>query len=269
VDKSSEQEIIGLLFGGIVVMLLLASALVAFFLIYQKKLIAQRLALQTIQSAYQKELLVATIQAEDRERQRIGSDLHDEIGSSLSAAKMLMGQLAESVSITTKEQEVVTLIKGILDDSVQNVRNISQSLHPAVLVRFGLSRALENLGYVCADAFANGMDVRVEFDAPLSQSQELALYRIVQEVVNNAMKHARASRVTVHLQQQPSGLTLTVTDDGCGFDYAQAQKSNKLGLGLKSLAARASLLDASLHLDSAPGKGTGVRIEMPLAVGYH
>jgi signal transduction histidine kinase len=264
VDKTVEQDIAVLLFGGIVVMLLLALALVAFFLLYQKKLIGQQLALQTIQSVYQKDLLVATIQAEDRERERIGNDLHDEIGSSLSAVKMLMVQLAESVSTTEKEKEVVAIIEGILGDTLQNIRNISQSLHPAVLARFGLAKALQNLGLVCADAFANGMDVQVELNAVLTQSQELALYRIVQEVVNNAMKHAQASRVTVQLRHQPGILALTVVDDGRGFDYALAQRSNRIGLGLKSLAARASLLDASLHLESAPGKGTGVRVEMPI-----
>ena len=246
-------------------MLLLASALVAFVLVYQKKLISQRLSLQTIQSAYQKELLVATIQAEDRERERIGNDLHDELGSSLSMAKMLLTQLTDSAPATAKEQEVVGIIAGILNDSLHNVRNISQSLHPAVLARFGLSKALQNLGVVCADAFANGIDVRVDLDAALTQSQELALYRIAQEVVTNAMKHAQASRVTVHLQQRPDSICLAITDDGRGFDYATAQRSNTIGLGLKSLAARASLLDASLHLDSAPGKGTGVRVEVPLA----
>ncbi len=245
-------------------MLLLALALVAFFLIYQKKLISQQLTLQTIQSAYQKELFVAAIQAEERERERIGNDLHDEIGSSLSAAKALMSQLGDSATATDKEKEAVTLIKNILSNSLQDIRNISQNLHPAVLARFGLTEALHNLGFLCSDSFANGMEVRVELDVVLPHAHELALYRIVQELVNNALKHAHASQVNVLLMQLPNRLVLTVTDDGCGFDYAHVQQSNKVGLGLKSLAARVSLLDASLHLESVPGQGTGVRVEVPL-----
>ena len=245
-------------------MLLLASALVAFFLIYQKKLISQQLALQTIQSAYQKELLVAAIQAEERERERIGNDLHDEIGSSLSAAKMLMSQLADSAVHGEREQEVVALIEGILGNSLKDIRNISQNLHPAVLAHFGLTQALHNLGFLYTDAFANGVEVRVEQDVALAQSHELALYRIVQELVNNALKHARASRVTIQLVELSNGLVLTVTDDGSGFDYTHAQQSNKVGLGLKSLAARVSLLNASLHLESVLGQGTSVRVEVPL-----
>ncbi|MDO7847984.1 sensor histidine kinase [Hymenobacter sp. M29] len=264
-DKSVDQEIVGLLYAGVVAMLLLAAALVAFFLIYQKKLIGQQLALQTMQSAYHKELLVASIQAEEQERQRIGNDLHDGMGSALSAAKMLMGQLAPAVAGHPQGQEVVALIDDILHHSVQDLRHISQSLHPAVLTRFGLAKALHNLGVVCAGAFAGGIDVQVDMAIALTQAQELALYRMVQEAVNNAMKYAQASRLTVQLRQLPATLALTVTDDGHGFDYATAQLSEKAGLGLKSLAARASMLDAVLRLDSAPGRGTCVCVEIPLA----
>lgn len=265
-DKSFDPEIARLLFGGIIVTLLLALALVAFFLVYQRRLVSQQLALKTIESKYQKELFVAAIQAEERERQRIGNDLHDDIGSSLSAAKMLMAQVAETTSATAKEKEMVGLIQNILNSSVQDIRNISQNLHPAVLARFGLTQALHNLGELCTDGFANGVDVQVEMAVVLPKSHELALYRIVQELLNNALKHARASRVTVQLMQQPHGLVLTVADDGCGFDYALAQQNKKAGLGLKSLAARVSLLDASLHLHSTVGQGTDVRVEVPIPI---
>ena len=263
-DKPIDQEIARLLFSGIIVMLLLALALVAFFLIYQKKLVTQQLALQTIQGAYQKEVFAAAIEAEERERERIGNDLHDEIGSSLSAAKVLMVQLEDSVSTTVKEQEVVLLIKGILGNSLQDIRNISQNLHPAVLARFGLSKALYNLGLVCNDAFAHGVAMHVELAVALPYAHELALYRIVQELINNALKHAQASRVTVQLLQSSPSLVLTVTDDGRGFDYVRVRENNHGGLGLKSLAARVSLLDAALHVESAVSQGTCVRIEVPL-----
>ena len=167
-------------------MLLLALALVAFFLIYQKKLVGQQLHLQTIQNAYQKQLLASTIQAEERERERIGNDLHDEIGSSLSAAKMLIAQLSYSATVTEKEQEVVSTVEELLSNSLRDIRNISQNLHPAVLAQFGLDKALHNLGSRCNDAFAEGMGVEVVLTSSLTSLQELALYRIVQEAVNNA-----------------------------------------------------------------------------------
>lgn len=264
-DKSLDQEIAQLLFSGVVVMLLLALALVAFFLVYQRKLVSQQLALQTMQGAYQREVFAAAIQAEERERERIGNDLHDEIGSSLSAAKMLMAQLEDSTTATAKEKEAVALIKEIIGNSLQDIRSISQNLHPAALAQFGLSNALYNLGRTCTEAFANGVAVHVELAAPLPYAHELALYRIVQELINNALKHARAARVVVQLQQLSHGLALTVTDDGCGFDYDQVRERGQGGLGLKSLAARVSLLDAALHVESVAGHGTSVRIEVPIS----
>lgn len=264
VDKSIDHEVVLLLYGGVVAMLLLALALVAFFLIYQRKLVSQQLALQTIQGAYQKEVFAAAIQAEERERQRIGNDLHDEIGSSLSAARMLMLQLDNVFSGSGKEREVVGLIQEILSDSLENVRNVSQNLHPAVLARFGLAKALQNLGRLCSDGFANGVLVDVDLAVALPYPQELALYRIVQELVNNAMKHAQGSQATVVLRQLSQQLVLTVSDNGTGFDYAHTSAHSKGGLGLKSLAARVSLLDATLHVGRAPGGGTRVRVEVPL-----
>lgn len=265
VDKSIDQEIAQLLFSGIVVMLLLALALVAFFLVYQRKLVSQQLALQTMQGAYQKKVFAAAIQAEERERERIGNDLHDEIGSSLSAAKVLLALLEDSATASTKEQEAVALIKGIIGNSLQDIRSISQNLHPAALAQFGLHNALHNLGRTCTEAFAHGVVVHAEaLAAPLPYAHELALYRIAQELINNALKHARAAQVVVQLRQLPHGLALTVTDDGCGFDYDQVREHGQGGLGLKSLAARVSLLDAALHVESAAGRGTSVRIEVSI-----
>jgi signal transduction histidine kinase len=264
VDNSINQEIAQLIFAGTVVMLLLALALVAFFLLYQKKLTDQQLHLQTIRNTYQQDLLMATIQAEERERARIGNDLHDGIGSSLAAAKMLLAQLAYSAAATAQEQQVVATVEGILTNSLHDIRSISQNLHPAVLAKLGLGQALHNLGSTCTHAFANGLEVQVALAVALPEAQELALYRIVQEAISNALKHAQASRMQVHLHTGHLGLTLIIRDDGCGFDYGQVQARNTAGLGLKSLAARASLLNATLHLESAPGQGTSVQLTMPL-----
>ena len=240
-------------------MLLLAGALLVFFLLYQKKLVSQQLELHRLQSAYQKEMLGAAVEAEERERQRIGSDLHDGLGSSLSAAKVLLAQLPTP---TAHDQEVVQLIRQTLGDSLQEIRQISHSLHPAVLARFGLSEAIQHLGFVHATALPDGFEVDADFSTSLSQPQELALYRIVQELVSNVLRHAGATHLAVRLYQHPTGLTLEVSDNGSGFDYTQAARNG--GLGLRSVAARVSLLNATLHLEPAQPRGTRIRVEMPL-----
>lgn len=264
-DEAVAPEVALFLFGGIGVLLLLGGALVAFFLIYQRRLISQQLALQTLQNAYQKELLTAAIAAEERERKRIGSDLHDGLGSSLSAARLLLTQL-EHPAGTAKAGEVVSLIASLLADSLQDIRHISQNLHPVVLARFGLAEALYGLGQQGTPALPQGLHVEVELELVLAYDQELALYRIVQELVANALKHAQATRVTVQLQQEPRCLALVVADDGVGFDPALVLQRQPSGLGLKSLAARVSMLDAALHVNSAPGQGTRVHVNVPLPV---
>ena len=261
--QAAELEVGELLFGGIFIMLLLALALVFFLVVYQKKMIHQQAKLQGVQQAYQRELLHATIEAEERERQRIGGDLHDEIGSSLSAAKLLLSQVATSA--TGPDNALLATVTDILNNSVQDIRNISQNLHPAVLAQFGLVEALYSLGFMWADAQAvTVVEVQAELATPLPYQHELALYRIVQELVNNAMKHAQASSIAVRLTARPHSLHLLVADNGRGFDYTRAQQARTAGLGLKSLEARVNMLNAAWTLESTPGQGTRIEIEMPL-----
>jgi two-component system sensor histidine kinase DegS len=117
------------------------------------------------------------------------------------------------------------------------------------------------------EALAECFTVEIDSDASLPYQQELALYRIVQESVNNALKHAQATHIAVQLIQEPRQLVLVVSDNGRGFDYAHVQQHNKSGLGLKNLEARASLLDASFALSSMPGLGTTLRVVVPLSSG--
>jgi signal transduction histidine kinase len=260
-------ELVGLLFGGILIMLALALALVFFFVFYQKKVIRQQDELRLVQAAYQKALLTAAIQAEEKERRRIGSDLHDDMGSALSAARLLISQIATSPTASAADQELVTAAKSILDDSIQDIRHVSKNLYPVVLARFGLAEALRNLPTMWERSLPDGLLVRVALTASLTYDQQLALYRIVQELITNALRHGKASRVSVELLEQPGQLQLVVADNGVGFDYDRTREGNVSGLGLKSLEARVTLLDATLLVDSAPGQGTRIQVITPLPEG--
>jgi signal transduction histidine kinase len=268
VAQLPQFELVGLLFGGIVVMLALALALVFFFVFYQKKVIRQQQQLQHVQAASQKALLTATIQAEEKERRRIGSDLHDDMGSALSAARLLISQLAASPTASAADQELVAAAKSILDDAIQDIRHVSKNLYPVVLARFGLAEALRNLPAVWARALPDGLLVEVVLTTTLTYDQQLALYRIVQELITNALRHGQASRVSLTLLEQPGRLQLVVADNGIGFDYARTRERNVSGLGLKSLEARVTLLDAELLIDSAPGQGTRIEVIVPLPEGH-
>ncbi len=260
-DDSGAAEITVLLYGGVGVFLLLALALVAFVLTYQKKMVRQQLTMHDLQVKYQRDLLGASLRAEERERARIGGELHDGVGSALSAAKLLLGQLA---GINDREQRVLTTIEDVLTTSLQDIRTISRNLHPAVLMRVGLAEALLNLSQLYETAVPGGVVVEAELTTALPYEQELALYRIVQELITNALRHAHPQHVRVRLAQAGPLLRLQVADDGGGFAYVPRTPAAGSGLGLKNLEARILLLNATLHIDSAPGQGTRVTVEMPL-----
>lgn len=263
-DKPSEIEFKSLLFGGILIMLLLAITLIVFFIIYQKKILAQQIYLQQIQNDYQRKLLTSSIEAQEKERERIARDLHDEIGSALSTAKLFVSQLQINEPDLEKRQ-LTSQVKDILVNTLQEVRNISHDLMPDVLKKFGLVEALQNLTDVFAEA--SGLKVNFQMDAKpaLPYQHELALYRIVQELTHNALKHAKATQLAMRLWQEENLLKLSVEDNGQGFDWQAMKTSREAGIGLKSIEARVSMLEGKLYVDTFPSQGARIYIDIDLS----
>jgi len=262
-DSPPELAFGQLLVGGISFMLLSAGALVVFIVTYQKRLLQQQLRLRAAEAEYQQQLLAAVIDAQERERERIGRDLHDGIGSTLATAKLLgrLGGLAapaEAASLTGR-------VKDILGNAVHDVRGLSHSLYPAVLDRFGLAEALQHLADVSTDTGGLPVELEMEYPYPLPLTQELALYRICQELIHNAQKHAHgATQLDVRLHQAGPRLTLTVADDGIGFDPETLMLSRPAsgGVGLRGIEVRVRMLHARFSQQSAPGQGTRTLIEL-------
>ncbi|QKG58398.1 sensor histidine kinase [Hymenobacter sp. BRD128] len=245
-------------------MLLSGVALVLFVVVYQKRLLQQQLQLRAAEAEYQQQLLAAVIEAQEHERERIGRDLHDGIGSTLATAKLLMGRL-ESTDAAEEAANLSSMVKEILGEAVHDVRGLSHSLYPAVLDRFGLAEALQHLADVCNETSTLDVELSIEYQQPLALAQELALYRICQELIHNAQKHARgATLLQVRLRQHGTRVSLAVEDDGCGFDSAALESSRPAsgGAGLRSIEVRVQMLRARLSQQSAPGQGTCTLIEM-------
>ncbi|MCB2408045.1 sensor histidine kinase [Hymenobacter lucidus] len=249
-----------LLFGGIAFMLLAAGSLVVFLVIYQKRLLRQQLHLRMAEATHQRQLLAAVIEAQEGERERIGRDLHDGIGSTISTAKLLLNRL-ETLPPTEDAEALLRLIREIMSAAVHDVRSISHSLYPAVLARFGLAEALQHLVDVSNETGQLPIVLEVEYGQPLPLAQELALYRIGQELVHNALKHAQgATRLLVQLHQQGPLLTLLVEDNGCGFPPDSAPPAR--GAGLRSIEVRVQMLRGRLHRQPVSGQGTRMIIEL-------
>ncbi|MFD1467122.1 sensor histidine kinase [Hymenobacter caeli] len=263
-DAPSEVAFGQLLFGGIGFMLLAAALLVVFLVTYQKRLLQQQLRLRAAEAEYQQQLLTAVIEAQERERERIGRDLHDGIGSTIATAKLLVNRLGSGPPADDAGQ-LLGLVQEIMGAAVLDVRSISHSLYPAVLARFGLAEALQHLVDVSNETGALAIGLAVDYPRPLPLAEELALYRICQELLHNALKHARgATRLDVRLRQQGPRLVLEVEDDGCGFVPLApgATKAASGGAGLRSIEVRVQMLHAHLRQQSAPGAGTRMAVEM-------
>ncbi|MCI1189113.1 histidine kinase [Hymenobacter sp. DH14] len=257
-----------LLLGGIGLMVLVAGAFVWFVVSYQQRLYRQQLVQRAAESAHQQALLAAVIEAQEAERARIGRDLHDDVASSVAMAQMLVERLAVP-DPADDPAALFAVAREVLAAAVADVRSTSHQLYPASLARVGLVKALERL----ADLSRHSENLNVQFEAhyphTLPPAAELALYRICQELVHNALKHAHGARVLrIGLRQESARLVLAVEDDGCGFVPEQpgAAALAGAGVGLRSIGARVQLLGARLVQRTAPGQGTRTQVELDHAV---
>lgn len=255
----AETDFLKLLAVGVGLLLLVGALLVLFVITYQKRLLAQQLAQRATEAEYQQQLLAATVQAQEAERERIGRDLHDGVGATLATARLLMSRLAATPLPEAADPAVPGMVQELLGAAVHDVRDLSHSLFPAVLTHYGLANALQHLVDVSNQAGTLAVELEVDYATPLAPAQELALYRICQELLHNALKHAQgATRLEVLLRQRGPYLLLAVEDDGCGFEATLASH----GVGLRSIEVRVQLLRARLRRESAPGQGVRTLVEL-------
>jgi two-component system, NarL family, sensor kinase len=211
-------------------------------------------------SAWQQERIKAEIQTLEGERKRIAGDLHDELGPLLSAIKMQMNHIEPN---TDEEKNLMQKNNGQIDMVMKRFREISYDLMPNTLVRRGVIKASEE--FVNRLSGLNGMKIKIEHsgDIKLNPDQELNLFRMVQEISHNALKHSKASLLTFNIQKQNKFVHFSSTDNGTGFEYQEKSSTSK-GLGLMNLQSRAEILGSSLNVETAPGKGTKYSIQIPI-----
>ncbi|HYK47558.1 MAG TPA: two-component regulator propeller domain-containing protein [Parafilimonas sp.] len=204
----------------------------------------------------------AMVATQEEERKRISRDLHDDIGTKLSALKLFLSSLSEKASETNNE-EIKLLAESseqFIKEAMQDVRQLLLNLSPTVLEEFGYTTAVEGLVNKINETkqirfilVVFGMNYRLQRD------YELALFRITQELINNVLKHAEAKNVSLQIGQRDEKIILMMEDDGKGFDVT----AHKDGYGLHNLDARTRLMHGTITIDSHPGKGTSVLIEIP------
>ena len=240
--------------------------LITFYLIYNRYKLKQQLSMEAALLKQQELRAKAVLEAEELERQRIGKDLHDGIGQMLSAVKLNMAGLEKQVGNGNSDQaDLLHNAMSLLDESVKEIRTISHSMMPNVLISAGLAKAVRNF----VDSLASSGQLKIDLhisglDQRLDPAIETVIYRVMQEIVNNIIKHAKASNISIQLLRFDNEITLMIEDNGVGFNVTEVM-AKEGGLGLKNIISRVEYLKGKVHFDSHLGRGTTVSIDIPLS----
>lgn len=209
----------------------------------------------------------AIINGQEKERKRIAAEIHDGIGQMLTSLRMKLEQIEDRAGASDPE---VTMVNQMLTKLITETRRICSDLLPSVLEDFGLHSAIEDLVQTCKDADRNLeflLDTSLRQDS-LTRELEIGVYRIMQEGLNNVVKHAQASRVEIYIDDNGEYLNLMIKDNGKGFYYDSQQLhlknlARKMN-GIRGMKERAELLGGTFTISAEPGKGSIIELEIPL-----
>ncbi len=230
---------------------------------YKRYRYKQAIALQTEINKQQNLATKAVLIAEEKERERIAKDLHDGVGQLMSAAKINLSVLESELEINSEDQKLaMELTMQLIDESCAEVRAVSHNLMPNALLKNGLVTAIKSF-INKVDKRALKIDLQLKgLEKRLEPNTESVLYRVIQECINNVIKHAVATEMTIHLEWTNTLFIAFISDNGKGFEMKNV-KANE-GIGLNNIRSRVEFLKGQLHYTTSLGNGTKVNIRVPV-----
>jgi two-component system NarL family sensor kinase len=229
---------------------------------YKQKQSLQQQRIGELETQQQLTATEAVLKGEEQERTRLAKDLHDGLGGMLSGIKYSLNTMKGNLIMTPDNAQAFERSMDMLDSSIKEMRRVAHNMMPEALVKFGLDTALKDF---CNDINKSGalvvsyQSIGME-NAVIEQTTAITIYRIVQELINNTMKHAAAQTAIVQVAKSNGNLSVTVEDDGKGFDTAIL--NHPLGIGWSNIRNRVEFLQGTLDVKSEKEKGTSVHIEM-------
>ena len=236
------------LFFGTIGMLALTIGLIVFIIFHQRKVIRYQLRLQRMEQDQQKLLLNASIRLQEEERQRLAADLHDDAGPLLATARLYLNENLVNQDKVNQLQSIFQA-RQIIDDTIQLIRNISHDLMPPTLKNFGLESAINDLFQkISGSGTVNASQRFHDYKDRLKPEKELLVFRIVQELINNILKHSNSSFIHLTQNVHADKFYLRLHHDGRGIIQSDFEKLNKsnIGLGLKNIGSRIRLLQGEI-----------------------
>jgi two-component system, NarL family, sensor kinase len=259
------SEIYIVIIIGAVLAVLLVGFIVAILFLYQRRQHRQELEINRMKEEYERETLKSQLEIQEETFKNIGQELHDNIGQMLSVVKLSLAVLPMH-----SEHEAWEPIQGarqVLNKAMVDLANLTKSLHTDRIAQIGLP---ESIHFELETINRTGL-LDIEFsvtgiEQSFDDQKSIVLFRIFQENLNNILKHSKAKRVQVNLTYLDDKFIMKITDDGVGFNVAEKKNSTSsaAGVGLKSIFNRAKLIGAEIDMQSEPGHGTIVTIQLPL-----
>lgn len=255
----NDAEIVSAVIYTFVAFMLMATVLVVFFYFSRKKILRQQIEKKDLEISYQKDLLQAVIVTQEEERKRIAQDLHDDISSKLNVISLHTHMLKVSNLSEDERSEITTNIINFTKRAIDDSRRLAHDLLPPVLEKFGLDAGIREL---CLE-FQSSKAVNVHYQNllvfdPDDVQNHLHLFRILQELMNNSVRHGKATHIYIDFFAQAHHIIFKYTDDGVGFNMNE--QHHKKGLGMKNIESRVAMLSGKLEVDSAVNKGISVLI---------
>ena len=208
-----------------------------------------------LKAQYERTIFESQLEIQEQTFRNISQEIHDNIGQVLSLAKLNLNTIPQIES-----SDKIALTEELLGKAINDLRDLSKSLHPEKIVDIGLINAIRNELVVMQKASKLSAElITNDEELKLSNEKCIIVFRMMQEILHNILKHAKAKNVKVKMHVNDNNITIEIIDDGKGFDMANL-KSTETGIGLKSIQQRCALINASFNIDSTPGAGTSIKL---------
>lgn len=258
--SQNTSVIVGVI-AGTIILLLLAGFIFTFLMLFQKKQQKFRIEKQNLQLQFSQTLLQSQLEIKEQTLRQLAYELHDNLGQIASLIKINLNTL----QLDDREKSILKIedTKELTRQLITDLKSLSVSLNGDLIAKIGLLRGIENEVNRLnkTGQFITQLKVEGHF-VPLDESTTIILYRMVQEIINNIAKHSQAKHIEFLITTTENLFTLVIQDDGVGFNLEE--KVNSGGSGLLNLQSRAKLIHAQFSIQSSPGVGTKICIELPL-----
>ena len=263
-DNLSEQVI--LIIIASVFLFIVAGGIILLVYVYQRKQLSSLREKEQLRVDFERQILESKLEMQEQTMKNISQEIHDNIGQVLSLAKLTINTMNANNPEVLKEK--ISNSKELIAKAIQDLSDLSKTLHTDNITDLGLLRSVEYEVERLKRASSYQVGLSIEGQAyRMEHKQELIVFRIFQEAIQNIVKHSRATQIMVHFLYSPSQFELKISDNGSGFDKNQVDyngKERRKGMGLRNIDHRAKLIAAHCSIESHPGKGTVITIKLPI-----